>query len=74
LIAPSAPAASGAGRTSLLGSGAKNVQKKELTARSAAAPAATLRVDRTQAQLTISAWDKNEIAVEATVEVGNADP
>jgi len=74
LAAAAAQAAPAAEREGLLGAGAKNVQTKNLTAGPVPAAGKTLRIDRTQAQMTISAWDKNEISAEATVEVGDSDP
>lgn len=74
LMTAAALAASGVERTALPGAGARYVQTKNLIAGSAAAPGKMLRVDRTQAQLTISAWEKNEVSVDATVEVSHSDP
>lgn len=74
LMTAAAQAARGAERAGLLGAGAKNVQTKTLTAGPVPAVGKMLRVDPTQAQLTISAWEKNEVSAEATVEVGDSDP
>jgi len=69
--AQAAPGARGEGP---LGPGAKNVRTKALTAGPVDAAGRTLRFDSTLAQLTITAWEKNEVSAEATVEVGDADP
>ena len=71
LAAASAPA--GPWRAGVSGEVPKNVQTKKLQA-GTTAPGKLLRVDRSQAEVTVTGWDKNEIAVEATVEVGNSDP
>lgn len=65
--------ASAAPSVTLLGRGAKNVQSKALVAGGAAEPRGTLRVESAMGHLTVTAWDKNEISAEATVEVGDAD-
>jgi DUF4097 and DUF4098 domain-containing protein YvlB len=57
----------------LLGDAGRNVQTKNMNVSAAARPGQSLRVDLAQAHLTIAAWDKNEVAAEATVEVGDSN-
>jgi DUF4097 and DUF4098 domain-containing protein YvlB len=73
LAAAAVRAASAAPSVTLLGRGAKNVQSKSLVAGGAAELRGTLRVESAMGHLTVTAWDKNEISAEATVEVGDAD-
>ncbi len=73
LLAGAAQAAPGASPEGLLGPGAKNVQTKNLTAGPVPAAGKTLRIDSTMGHLTVTAWEKNEISAEATVEVGDSD-
>jgi DUF4097 and DUF4098 domain-containing protein YvlB len=73
LAAAAVRAASAASSVTLLGRGAKNVQSKSLVAGGAAELRGTLRVESAMGHLTVTAWDKNEISAEATVEVGDAD-
>ena len=76
LIMGAATAAAGPGsrEARLLGDAAKNVQTKSLNVSAASRHGQSLRVDLAQAHLTITAWDKNEVAAEAVVEVGDSNP
>ena len=73
LAAAAVRTASAAPSVTLLGRGAKNVQSKTLVAGGAAELRGMLRVESAMGHLTVTAWDKNEISAEATVEVGDAD-
>ena len=57
----------------LFGDAAKNVQTKNLNVSAASRPGQSFRADLTQAHLTIVAWDRNEVAAEAVVEVGDSN-
>ena len=48
-------------------------QSRDFKETIACLPGKVLRVDRTQADLTIAAWDRNEISVDARIEVGDSD-
>jgi len=52
-------------------SGAKNVQRRTLNETAAGLAGKTLKIDKTQAHLTITAWDRNDVSAEAVVEVGD---
>jgi len=72
--AATAAAGPGSREARLLGDAAKNVQTKNLNVSAASRPGQSLRVDLAQAHLTITAWDKNEVAADAVVEVGDSNP
>jgi DUF4097 and DUF4098 domain-containing protein YvlB len=52
--------------------GARNVQSRTFNKTAACEPGSLLKIDLSQAQLSITAWDKKEVSVEAKVEVGEA--
>jgi len=73
IVTGAAAAGPGLREARLLGDAAKNVQTKNLNVSAASRPGQSLRADLTQAHLTIVAWDRNEVAAEAVVEVGDSN-
>jgi hypothetical protein len=51
----------------------KTTQLKSLHESVTSAPGKTVRLEDMQADLTITAWDRNEIVIEGSVEVGNSN-
>ncbi|MDD8026736.1 MAG: hypothetical protein PHI34_09485 [Acidobacteriota bacterium] len=72
LLAAATGIASASERSGSLLSGARNVQSRTLAKTAAIAPGSLLKIEKTQANVTISAWDRNEVSAEAKVEVGDA--
>lgn len=58
----------------LLPQQAKNVLRRTFNQTIASSAGKTLRIEKMQARVTITAWDRNEISAEAVVEVGDSDP